>query len=323
MIYLEIGAGFVLLLIGGDLLVRGAVTVAWRLGVSPLLIGLTLVGFGTSTPELLTSVQAALLGSPGIAVGNVVGSNICNILLILGIAAVIYPIRTSPDAVWRDGTVAMVAAIACTGAALIGTVNAVSGMVLIGLLVAYIVYTYFQERLRFCVVPHSSDADVANPDGTVAGIVSGGLALAGLIAASGLGFTLLGAHFLVGGSIDLARALGTSETVIGLTVVAIGTSLPELVTSVVASLRRHADVAFGNVVGSNIFNVFGILGVTAIVEPIVVPPEIARVDVWVMLAASLALIVFSLTGARLSRAEGGLFIAAYGAYMASLVLVGD
>ncbi|MGF1641038.1 MAG: calcium/sodium antiporter [Rhodospirillales bacterium] len=320
MVYLELVAGFALLVAGGDCLVRGAVALARRLGVSPLLIGLTLVGFGTSTPELLTSVQAALIGSPGIAVGNVVGSNTANILLILGIAALLSPLRTSPAAFRRDGTVVLLAALACVGVVLFGHLDRPIGVVLVGLLVGYIVYTYRHER-----VVHDASAAMHEAEASAAEPVPARLWVSLLFTVGGLALTLLGARLLVDGSIGLARAAGVSETIVGLTLVAIGTSLPELVTSIVAALRRQADVAFGNIVGSNIYNVFGILGVTAMVRPIPVPPEIARLDVWVMLAATLLLLLFSVTGWRVTRSEGGVLLAAYVAYigyLASVALVG-
>jgi cation:H+ antiporter len=314
MVYLELVAGFLLLVAGGDALVRGAVAIARRIGVSPLLIGLTLVGFGTSTPELLTSVQAALAGSPGIAFGNVVGSNTANILLILGIAALISPLRTSPHAFRRDGTVVLLSALACVGVVLFGRLDRPIGVVLVMLLIAYIVYTYRRERVVHdaSAAMHEAEASAAEPAPTR-------LWVATLFTLGGMALTVLGARFLVDGAIELARAAGISETIVGLTIVAVGTSLPELVTSVMAAVRRQSDVAFGNIVGSNIYNVLGILGVTAIVRPIPVPPEIARLDIWVMLAATVLLLVFSVTGWRVTRTEGGVLLAAYIAYVGYLV----
>jgi cation:H+ antiporter len=313
MVYLELMAGFLLLVAGGDSLVRGAVAVARRFGVSPLLIGLTLVGFGTSTPELITSVQAALVGSPGIAFGNVVGSNTANILLILGIAALISPLRTSRDAFRRDGSVVFLAALACAGVVLFGRLDRPIGIVLVVLLVAYVVYTYRLERVVHdpSAVMHEAEASAAEPAPTRPWV-------AVLFTVGGMALTILGARFLVDGAIELARAAGVSETIVGVTIVAVGTSLPEFVTSVMAAVRRQSDVAFGNIVGSNIYNVLGILGVTAIVRPIPVPPEIARLDIWVMLLATVLLLVFSVTGWRVTRTEGGVLLAAYVAYVGYL-----
>jgi len=316
MVYLELVAGFLLLVAGGDSLVRGAVAIARRIGVSPLLIGLTLVGFGTSTPELLTSVQAALAGSPGIAFGNVVGSNTANILLILGIAALISPLRTSPHAFRRDGTVVLLSALACVGVVLFGRLDRPIGVVLVVLLIAYIVYTYRRER-----VVHDASAAMHEAEAAAAEPAPTRLWLAALFAIGGMALTVLGARFLVDGAIELARAAGISETIVGLTIVAVGTSLPELVTSVMAAVRRQSDVAFGNIVGSNIYNILGILGVTAIVRPIPVPPEIAHVDIWVMLLATVLLLVFSVTGWRVTRTEGGVLLASYIAYVGYLISI--
>jgi cation:H+ antiporter len=311
MAYFLILIGFVGLVAGGELLVRGAVTIARRLGVSPLMIGLTLVGFGTSMPELVTSVQAAMVGAPGIAVGNVVGSNICNVLLILGLAALLRPVTAAAGAFRRDGAVLVVASALCLWAILSGDLGRLVGAVFVLLLIGFVVLTYYAER-GATSGPHSAEADATVP-------VRAGPAVAIPMFLGGIGLTVLGARFLVQGAVDLAQALGVSDAVIGLTVVAIGTSLPELVTSIVAAIRRQSDVAFGNVIGSNIFNILGILGITALVQPIEVPPEIARLDVWVMLAATAALVVVTVTEWRITRREGGLMLGGYAAYLGVLV----
>lgn len=314
MAYLELVGGLILLVVGGDSLVRGGVALARHFGVSPLLIGLTLVGFGTSTPELVTSLEAALAGSPGIAIGNVVGSNTANILLILGLAALLRPIATNPTALRRDGPVMMLAALLCLGVVLWGTVERYWGAVFIALLAAYVIHTYLRERQHSdaSAVMHTSEAEAHHA-------LPQRLWVSVLLTAAGFGLTILGAKFLVGGAVDLAAAAGVSETLIGLTIVAVGTSLPELVTSVVATLRREGDVALGNVVGSNIYNILGILGVTALVEPIAVPAEIVRLDIWVMLAATIAMLFVAATGKRISRIEGGVLMAGYGGYLAVLI----
>jgi cation:H+ antiporter len=315
MSYLFLVGGFVLLLTGGEALVKGAVGVARRFEVSPLLIGLTLVGFGTSTPELITSVEAALRGSPGIAVGNIVGSNIFNILFILGLAAVVQPLRAHPDAFVRDGTVLALSAVACVTVAAVGSLTRPVGALLVLSLAVYVIYTYRRERRApdAGAELHASEAAAADP-------APRGLAVSLLLAVGGIALTIGGATLLVEGAIDVARTLGVSETVIGLTVVAAGTSLPELVTSIVAGLRKQPDVAYGNIVGSNIYNILGILGVTALIQPIPVPSEILRVDVWVMLAATFLMLFFTWTGWRLSRAEGLSFLAGYVAYVAWLAV---
>lgn len=311
---LMIALGLVLLAGGGEVLVRGAVGAAQSLGVSPLLIGLTLVGFGTSTPELVTSLTAALEGSPGIAVGNVVGSNTANILLILGVAALLMPLAVAPGAFRRDGFALVGAGLGCMFAVLVGELDRGLGGVFLLLLVGYIVWAYRSERAH-------PDAETAKHEHVAASAPHGprNLWLSIGLALLGITLTIAGARMLVGAAVDLARGLGISDTVVGLTIVAVGTSLPELVTSGVAALRRQADVALGNIVGSNIYNVFGILGATALLQPISVPPEIARFDIWVMLAATVLLTLFLRTGWVLKRWEGGVFLLLYGTYVTWLV----
>ena len=300
--------GLVLLYVGGELLVRGSVAVAAALGMSPLLIGITLVGFGTSTPELVTSIDAALRGLPGIAVGNVVGSNIANILLILGLGAVIAPIAFTQRALSRDVFVVALSGIAVLALAAVGEVGRVAGIALVLALAAYLALAQAQERTRGRT---AAAATVA-----AATVVNPWLSL--LVAVVGIAIVVVGAHLLVDGAVELAAFFGVSDTVVGLTVVAVGTSLPELATTVTAALRRQSDVALGNILGSCIFNVFGILGVTAIVQPLIVPEVIFRFDAWVLLATTLLLVVFAVTGRRLSRTEGIVFVAAYAAYVAWL-----
>jgi len=309
MLVLELGAGLALLVGGGELLVRGAVAFAVRFRVAPLLIGLTVVGFGTSTPELMTSLQAAFAGSPGIAIGNVVGSNTANILLILGLAALLGPIPVRREAFLRDGTVAALSALACLAVILVGSLERISGIALLALLVGYIVYAARGERV---------DAPAEGTAETAAGSMPAWRALAYTL--GGLAVTMAGARLLVAGAIDLATVAGISDTVIGLTVVAVGTSLPELGGAVVAVRHRVPEIAFGNVVGSNIYNVLGILGVTAAVNPIPVPPEIIHFDIWVMLAATAALVAAAITGWRITRREGLAMLAAYGAYVGVLAV---
>jgi cation:H+ antiporter len=305
--------GLVLLTLGGDALVRGAVAVARHFHVSPLLIGLTLVGFGTSTPELVTSIDAALSGSPGIAVGNVVGSNICNILLILGTAALLYPLRASLAAVRRDGSMMLLAALAAVAAALVGYINFWLGAAFLAVLAAYIIFTYRHERRHKDASAHMHAAE-----GHAVHPAPHKLWLSIVMTIGGLGLTIAGAHFLVEGAVTLARVAGISETIIGLTIVAVGTSLPELVTSVMAAIRRENDVALGNVLGSNIYNILGILGVTALITPVQIPAEIIRADIWIMLAVTILLIAVIAWRQRLGRAEGAAFLACYGGYIAWL-----
>jgi cation:H+ antiporter len=314
MTVLSLIGGLVLLMAGGEALVKGSVAVAVRLGVSPLLIGLTLVGFGTSTPELVASLQAALRGSPGIAIGNIVGSNIANTFLILGLSAAILPIATSRQAFRRDGTTLVLASLVFAAVVLLGEVTRLAGLVFLSLLAAYTIHTYRTERRTHDAGAVVHEAETAEVEETPPRGLS--LGPAAVLAAAGIAAVVFGADLLVGAAITVAAAADLSETVIGLTLVAVGTSLPELITSVMAAVRRHADVAFGNVIGSNIFNILGIAGVTATVSPIPVPAEIVRLDVWVMLGATLLLVLVTMTGWRISRSEGWAFLAVYGAYIA-------
>lgn len=317
--------GLVLLALGGEGLVRGAVQIAERLGVSPLLIGLTLVGFGTSTPELVTSVQASLAGSPGIAVGNIVGSNIANTLLILGIAAVVFPVRVSSVALARDGVIGAAAAAALVAVALFWTLDRMVGGAFVAALLGYLVFAWIQEsrntedhtaafeKARAFEEAHPAGlhgVHAAQPQtGRRGMLVSGAMLLGGLV------LVVLGGRLLVDGAVALARALQMSEAVIGLTIVAIGTSMPEMITSVIAAFRRQMDVAIGNVLGSNIYNVLGIGGVTALVAPTGVPAEIARFDAPVMLAAAILLLVVARTGWRIGRREGAALLGLYALYV--------
>lgn len=323
-IALSIIGGLVLLVLGGEFLVRGAVQVAARLGVSPLVIGLTLVGFGTSTPELVTSVQAALAGSPGIAYGNIVGSNIANVLLIVGISALITPILVASNALKRDSAVMVAAAVVFAVLSAVVTFGQPVGAVFLAGLALYIYVAFRQEAqpnpdhgAAYDRTRATQEADPATVPEPVPG-TGRSVAVSLLIAAAGLVLVVLGGYFLVGGAVDLARVLGISETIIGLTIVAVGTSMPELVTSVMAAIRKHADVAFGNIVGSNIYNILGIGGMTALIAPTSVPAEIVSFDNFIMIAASLLLIAVAWTGLRIGRREGGLLLAGYVAYIAWL-----
>lgn len=319
-IWVPLFGGLVLLILGGELLVRGAVQVATRLGVSPLVIGLTLVGFGTSAPELVTSVQAALANAPGIAYGNIVGSNIANTLLIAGVAATISPMIIASTALKRDGVVMLAVVTAFAAIAFFVPLGRGIGVVFVGALVAY-VYLAFRQEQSSAPDGHGAiyDKSLALQE-TDTGVVppakmGGSLLVSGLIALGGLLLVILGGRFLVDGAVSLARGLGISETVIGLTIVAVGTSMPELVTSVVAGLRRQGDVAFGNIIGSNIYNILGIGGVTALIAPGAVPAEIVSFDNLVMVGVSLALVLFAWTGLRIGRREGAVLLAGYVAYI--------
>lgn len=310
MMWLGLAAGLVLLLAGGEFLVRGGVGLAHRLGVSPLLVGLVVVGFGTSMPELITSLDAARAGSPGIALGNVVGSNIANILLILGLSAVIAPLTTTAGAFRRDGLVLLASTGLVIALAFTLGFGRTSGALFLGLLLTYTVFAYLSERRRAGPAAEVHAAEAAELTPRTAGWAANlGLTLAGLAA------LLAGAQLLVANALTLAAATGLSETTIGLTLVAVGTSMPKLAISLLAAWRGHGDVAFGNIVGSNIFNVLGILGVTSLLAPLTAPPELLQRDLWVLLAATGLLLIFAWSGWRLARWEGALFLVGYGAYL--------
>jgi cation:H+ antiporter len=322
-IAISILGGLVVLVLGAEFLVRGSVRLAERAGVSPLLIGLTIVGFGTSAPELVTSVQAAIVESPGIAVGNIVGSNLFNIMVILGIAAMIQPLSVAEGALRRDGVLGVVTAAAFGAAAVFWTLDRLVAVLLLGALAAYLFAAWRQERAAEATGgPHGAAFDraeafeAADPAlRPAAAPAAAGWIKPVALALGGLVLLVVGSRLLVGGAMDLARILGVSEAVIGLTIVAAGTSMPELATSALAALRRQADVAIGNVLGSNIYNVLGIGGVTAAIAPTAVPAEIIRFDLPVMLLASVALLALLYTGRRLSRREGALLFALYLAYV--------
>lgn len=314
--------GLALLIAGSELLVRGAVGVAERLGVSPLLIGLTLVGFGTSTPELVTSVQAALVGSPGIAFGNIVGSNIANILLIVGLAAVIAPMEFSPRALRRDGYCVVGAAAALVLASQTVGLSRAVGFLFVPLLVAYVVFAYRSERsssLAGHTAVYDKAAALAAVDAAVQPVRAGarGVTASLVTAVLGLAMVIAGGWAFVDGAVLLARTAGMSEETIGLTIIAVGTSTPELFTSTVAAVRGRSDVAIGNILGSNIYNVLGIGGLTALIAPTAIPADIADIDGPVMVAVSIALVAFAWHG-RIERVAGAALLAGYAGYLALL-----
>lgn len=322
--WLLVLGGLVLLIAGGDLLVRGAVRVASRLGVSPLVIGLTLVGFGTSTPELVTSVQAGLIGAPGIAFGNIVGSNIANVLLIVGASTLLYPMIVTSSALRRDGIVMVAVAVVFTALAAIMPMERWLGAVFILTLAAYVYVAFRQERQAETAADHGAVYDkgaalqAADP-GTAPSIdTKGSILLPILVATGGLALVVLGGKFLVDGAVAVAQFFRISETVIGLTIVAVGTSLPEFVTSLLAAIRRQGDVAFGNVIGSNIYNILGIGGATALIAPGKVPADIASFDNLVLVGVSVLLFAFAWTGHRISRWEGMALLFGYVAYVVVL-----
>jgi cation:H+ antiporter len=314
-VWLLIGAGLILLGLGGEAVVRGAVGAARRLGVSELLIGLTLVGFGTSTPELMTSLSAALRGSDGVAVGNVIGSNISNILLIAALATIARPIVTQRAAVFRDGATMIAATLAFTAYAyFFGYVERGAGAIMVLLLAAYLWSTWRLERNNGL-----ASAELHRAEAQIQDAASPSLAISLGIAIAGLAALIFGADLLVQGAVSLARSAGVSETMIGLTIVAVGTSLPELVATLAAAARGRADVAFGSIVGSNIYNILGVLGITALVRPIAVPTDLSVVDWGVFVASAVLLVIHAWTGARIQRREGALLLTIYLIYIVYLI----
>lgn len=314
--------GLTALLIGGELLVRGAVRIAEKAGVTPLIVGLVIVGFGTSTPELMTSVEAAMAGSPAIAWGNIVGSNIVNVLVILGLAALITPIVLRGGNLLRDTGVCVAASLGLLALGATGWHGTWIGLAMAAVLVVYIVRCYRDERLVAAEAVHTAAFDrqqaleITDP---ALHRQQGGWWKAALLLLGGLALLMLGARFLVSGAIDLARIAGLSEAVIGLTIVAIGTSLPELVTSVVAARRGEAEIAFGNVVGSCIYNILGIGGVTMMVNPAAIPDALFPFDLSVMAATAIAVLAVSLVWKRFGRLAGTGLILGYAAYVAMLL----
>ncbi|SFQ61671.1 cation:H+ antiporter [Roseivivax halotolerans] len=294
-------AGLAALFFGGDRFVGGSVAIARRFNVSPMVIGLTLVGFGTSLPELVTSLRAAEQGVPGIALGNVVGSNIANILLILGLAALLSPIAVDRIGFRRDGAWLMAATLSALFLAFVPVMGRGLGLAFVAGLAAFLIASF-----RSGAAPEEAPETDAK------------LPRAAFDTALGLGLTIAGAVMLVPGATGIARGLGVSETVIGLTLVAVGTSLPELVTSVVAARKGQAEIAFGNVIGSNIFNLFGILGATALYKPLPIDPGIASRDIWVMLAATVALVAVAFAAGRIGRIAGGAALLVYVGYCAAI-----
>lgn len=301
----QAAGGLAMLYFGGDRLVRGAAALATQFGISPLAVGLTVVAFGTSAPEFVVSVGAALSGENDIAVGNIVGSNIVNIALILGLAAIVRPMRVEAKIVRFDAPVMIVASLALAAILVDADASRVEGILLLAGAVTYTVWTFWESRRESKEV--QDELASAAPDTRANALASGSLVLFGLI------LLVLGGRLLVTSAVALAMAFGISSAVIGLTIVALGTSLPELTTSLVASVRGQGDIAVGNVIGSNIFNVLGILGCTAVVSPLAVG-AIGWVDVGAMVVLACVATVFLLTGLRLERFEGAILVAGYAGY---------
>ena len=305
--------GLALLVLAGDALVKGAVNLSLRLGIPALIVGLTVVAFGTSAPELLVSVQAALNGVPALALGNVVGSNTANVLLVLGIPALIAAVPVGRN-LTHDYAVMMGATALFIALAFTGVFGVWQGLVLVAGLGLMLWNSYARAQAH-----RAEAADGDDDDDDLEGVEEGisNLRIALYLVAGIVGLPI-GAHFLVDGATNIARVLGVSEAVIGLTLVAVGTSLPELATTVAAAIRREAGVAMGNVIGSNIFNLLGIIGIAALVAPLPVPDSMLTTDLWVMAGASALLGLFIWRGWAIGRAAGLGLLALYVAYVVSL-----
>lgn len=317
--FLFLLGGFVLLVFGADTLVRGASRMAASLHISPLVIGLTVVAFGSSAPELAINVQSAWQGQPDLAIGNVVGSNIANILLILGVAAIITPLVVAQQLLRLDVPLMIAASFLLLGLAWDGSISRLDGVLLFSGIIAYTSFAVIKSRRESKAVQAEYEAEFGEvPEKPT---LSYNLMQLGLIA-FGLVMLIAGSDLLVQAATDIARALNVGELIIGLTIVAIGTSLPELAASVVASLKKETDIAVGNVVGSNLFNILSVLGISALVAPggIAVPMAALSFDIPIMIGAAVACLPIFFTDARIDRWEGWLFLGFYIAYIAYLAL---
>lgn len=312
--------GLVALVAGAELLVRGASRLALSFGISPLVVGLTVVAFGTSAPEMTVSVGAVLNGQTGLALGNAVGSNIFNVLGILGLAALITPLVVHVQVIRQEVPIMIGAAVLVLVMSLDGSIGGFDAALLTALLVAYTVFLILQARRQ-----GSEAGDYAAHDAQAAGVSGSRWMQVGFLV-GGLALLVGGSEAMVTAAVTFARALGVDEVVIGLTIVAVGTSLPEVAASVTAALKGERDIAVGNVVGSNVFNLLGVLGLGGLTAALTgqgglpVPPAVANFDLWVMLAAMAACLPIFLTGREVARWEGGVFLAYYVAYASYLVL---
>ena len=317
-------AGLVALVAGADLLVRGASRLALSFGISPLVVGLTIVAFGTSAPEMAVSAGAVLNGQTGLAMGNVVGSNIFNVLFILGLSALITPLVVHVQLIRQEVPIMIGASLLVLVLALDGTLGLFDGALLFGLLLAYTGFLVVQSRRASREAQAEFDAEIqpASPDAWDARLP---VQLA--LIAAGLALLVLGSDWLVSAAVFFAQSLGVSDLVIGLTIVAAGTSMPEVATSIMAALKGERDIAVGNVVGSSTFNLLGCLGLSGVLAGLLpgspgltVAPSLLALDIWVMLAVALACLPIFLSGREIARWEGALFLGYYVAYMAYVVL---
>lgn len=314
--FLWLAAGVFILLFAGDILVRGSAALAQRWGVPPLIIGLTVVALGTSAPEMVVSVGAVLKGAPGLAIGNIVGSNIANMLLVLGVPALIAPIVTTAAGTRRNVMFALTASIILTLLASNGVIVFWQGAMLFSLIIIYLVYLFTQARAGMEMAADIRElADVEHMQGLPKS--NGTIAAFVLIGVIGLPF---GGHLVGSHGVSIAELMHVSDAIIGLTIVAIGTSLPELTTSVIAALRGQGALAVGNAFGSNIFNVFAVGGASAMAGKLTVSPSLFHYDLWVMVGASVLLGIFVFARIKIGRLAGLTLLLAYGAYLYGLVV---
>jgi len=311
-LFLQVAGGLILLYFGGEYLVRGAVALADKLGVSHLLIGLTVVAAGTSAPELVVCLIAALKDEPGIALGNVVGSNIANVLLIMGVTGMLCAIPTSKAALYRDGLAAVFATVLFAAMCMSGIVGRADGALMLVCLVSYLIYCYRSDR-RSRAAKATIEAEIEELGGHETRYWVMAAKLAG-----GLAGVLIGSELLVAGARETARIAGVGPEIIGLSMVAIGTSLPELATGIAAARQKHTDLALGNVLGSNIFNVLAIMGVVALVRPLAVPDRILAFDLWAMVGITVAFVALALLSRRISRSMAAGFLVIYVGYVVAL-----
>ncbi|MGI9218818.1 MAG: calcium/sodium antiporter [Hydrogenophaga sp.] len=313
-------AGLVALIAGAELLVRGASKLALSFGISPLVVGLTIVAFGTSAPEVAVSLGAVLDGQTDIALGNVVGSNIFNVLFILGLSALITPLVVHIQLIRQEVPILVGTSLLLLVLSLDGRISAFDGAMLFGLLLAYTAFLVVQSRKE---TQAAKDEYAAEVQPAAAGSWDSRLPVQLLLMAAGLALLVLGSQWLVDAAVVFAKALGVSDVVIGLTIVAAGTSMPEVATSVMAAVKGERDIAVGNVVGSNTFNILGCLGLSGIASGgagLVVPEAVLNFDLWVMLAVALACVPVFMTGREIARWEGAVFLLYYVAYVAYLIL---
>lgn len=312
MTYIMFVLGLILLGFGGDTMVSGAVDVAKKLKVSTLLIGIVLIGFGTSTPELVASFVAINqeIPSTGIAVGNIVGSNIANILLILGVSSIINPINIEKKSfLKRDVWFLITSTLVIYITSFTGEIGRIAGIVMVSILIFYVIYSYKTEK--------DFKAEDKEIEEEIESSKSRPLYISLIISIIGIAMTLGGAKLLVDSAITIARNFGIAESIIGLTIVAVGTSLPELASSITASIKKHNDIAFGNIVGSNIYNALFILGMVALFTPILFPNDL-KTDVYILIATTILLIITGLIG-KIGRISGIIFLGCYALYIAHLV----